>query len=117
MVNEDMGDPNGVMIFDETGFLKKGNDSVGVAKQYCGSIGKVDNCQVGVFVAYASPHGYALLNKRLFIPEKWFSQEYAGWPLRCSGNFKIKKPSLLNTLWLTPFTAIVLNLSMPWRAV
>ena len=57
LVNEDMGDPNGVLIFDESGFLKKGNDSVGVAKQYCGSAGKVENCQVGVFVAYASPQG------------------------------------------------------------
>lgn len=77
MVNEDMGDENGVLIFDETGFLKKGNDSVGVAKQYCGSVGKVENSQVGVFAAYASPHGYALLDKRLFLPEKWFNEEYA----------------------------------------
>jgi len=77
MVNEDMGDLNGVLIFDETGFLKKGNDSVGVARQYCGSAGKVENCQVGVYAAYASPHGYALLDKRLFIPEKWFAEEYA----------------------------------------
>jgi SRSO17 transposase len=77
MVNEDMGDPDGVLIFDETGFPKKGNDSVGVAKQYCGSIGKVENCQVGVLVAYASPCGYALLDKRLFVPEKWFSTDYA----------------------------------------
>jgi SRSO17 transposase len=84
MVNEDMGDPNGVLIFDETGFLKKGNDSVGVAKQYCGSIGKVENCQVGVFAAYASPQGYALLNKRLFIPEKWFTQEYAAKRKKCA---------------------------------
>jgi SRSO17 transposase len=76
-VAEDMGDQSGVLIFDETGFVKKGEDSVGVAKQYCGTIGKVENCQVGVFAAYASPHGYALLDKRLFIPEKWFSEEYA----------------------------------------
>jgi SRSO17 transposase len=77
MVNEDMGDPNGVLLFDETGFLKKGSDSVGVAKQYCGGIGKVENCQVGVFAAYASPHGYALVDKRLFIPEQWFTEDYA----------------------------------------
>jgi len=76
LVNEDMGSPDGVLIFDETGFLKKGNDSVGVAKQYCGTIGKVENCQVGVFAAYASPNGYALLDKRLFVPEKWFSDPY-----------------------------------------
>ena len=76
LVNDDMGDPNGVLIFDESGFVKKGEDSAGVHRQYCGSIGKVDNCQVGVFAAYASPHGYALVDKRLFIPEDWFSEEY-----------------------------------------
>ena len=76
MVYEDMGSPDGVLIFDETGFIKKGNDSVGVAKQYCGTVGKVENCQSGVFAAYASPSGYALLDKRLFVPEKWFSEEY-----------------------------------------
>jgi SRSO17 transposase len=72
LINEDMGDPNGVLIFDESAFVKKGNDSAGVARQYCGTTGKIENCQVGVFAAYASPHGYALLDKRLFIPEKWF---------------------------------------------
>ena len=76
LVNEDMGDPNGVIIFDESGFVKKGEDSVGVTRQYCGSLGKVDNCQVGVFVAYASRYGYALLNSKLFIPEKWFQAGY-----------------------------------------
>jgi SRSO17 transposase len=77
MVNEDIGHPDGVLIFDETGYQKKGGDSIGVGKQYCGTLGKVENCQVGVFAAYASPHGYALLDKRLFIPEKWFSEDYA----------------------------------------
>jgi SRSO17 transposase len=77
MLNEDMGDPNGVLIFDETGFVKKGNDSAGVARQYCGSIGKVENCQVGVFAAYASRYEYSLWDSRLFIPEKWFADDYA----------------------------------------
>jgi SRSO17 transposase len=77
MINEDLGDPDGVLIFDETGFQKKGDDSVGVGKQYCGTMGKVENCQVGVFAAYASPHGYALIDKQLFIPEKWFSEDHA----------------------------------------
>lgn len=76
LVNEDMGIDDGVLIFDESGFVKKGNDSIGVSRQYCGSIGKVENSQVGVFAAYASPHGYALLDKRLFIPEKWFLDDY-----------------------------------------
>jgi len=64
MVADDLGDPSSVVIFDETGFLKKGDESIGVSKQYCGGIGKVENCQVGVFAAYASPHGYALVDKR-----------------------------------------------------
>ncbi len=76
IVNQDMGDSNGVLIFDESGFAKKGDDSAGVAKQYCGNLGKVENSQVGVFAAYASPSGYALLDKRLFIPEKWFNDDY-----------------------------------------
>lgn len=76
MVNDDMGEKNGVLILDESGFKKKGNDSAGVYKQYCGNIGKVDNCQVGVFAAYASSYGYALLDKELFVPEAWFGDEY-----------------------------------------
>src|SRR5215467_16349018 len=68
LVDEDMGDPEGVVIFDESGFPKKGHDSVGVARQYCGALGKVENCQVGVFAAYASRHGYVLVDKRLFLP-------------------------------------------------
>ncbi len=83
LVTEDMGTADGVIIFDESGFVKKGNDSIGVSKQYCGTIGKVDNCQVGVFAAYASPSGYALLDKRLFIPEKWFSEDYRARRVKC----------------------------------
>ena len=60
MINEDMGATDGALIFDESGFIKKGNDSIGVGRQYCGSIGKVDNCQVGVFAAYASPYRQCL---------------------------------------------------------
>jgi len=94
IVNEDMGDPSGVLIFDESGFPKKGNDSMGVAKQYCGTLGKVENCQVGVFAAYASRYGYALLDKRLFVPEKWFEQDYAEKREKCNApeevSFKTK---------------------------
>ena len=75
-VNDDLGSPDGALIFDESGFVKKGQDSIGVARQYCGTIGKVDNCQVGVFAAYVSEHGYALLDKKLFIPEQWFTDNY-----------------------------------------
>ncbi len=83
MVNEDLGSPNGALIFDETSFVKKGDDSIGVGRQYCGTIGKVDNCQVGVFAAYVSEHGYALIDKRLYIPEKWFGEEYLARRKKC----------------------------------
>jgi SRSO17 transposase len=78
-----MGEPRGMMIFDESGFVKKGEDSVGVARQYCGTIGKVENCQVGVFAAYASCKGYALVDKRLFLPEAWFDDDHADRRAKC----------------------------------
>src|SRR5437867_4246713 len=77
LVAAEMGDAEGVLMVDESGFVKKGKESVGVARQYCGSLGKVENCQVGVFAAYASRHGYALVDKRLFMPETWFGEDYA----------------------------------------
>ena len=76
LVKDDLSSDDGALIFDESGFVKKGRDSIGVAKQYCGTIGKVDNCQVGVFAGYVSEHGYSLLDKRLFIPEKWFGDDF-----------------------------------------
>lgn len=68
--SDDLGSPDGALIFDESGFVKKGQDSIGVARQYCGTKGKVENCQVGVFAAYVSAHGYSLIDKQLFIPKK-----------------------------------------------
>src|SRR5438128_400853 len=79
-----MGEPDGVLRFDETGFVKKGKDSVGVARQYCGTLGKVENCQVGVFAGYASRQGYALVDQRLFLPEAWFTEAYAARRTRCN---------------------------------
>ena len=66
-----LGDPSGVLVVDETGFLKKGEHSVGVARQYSGAAGRVENCQVGVFLAYASRLGQALIDRRLYLPEAW----------------------------------------------
>lgn len=83
LINDDLGSPDGALIFDESGFAKKGQDSIGVARQYCGNIGKVDNCQVGVFAAYASEHGYSLIDKQLFIPEKWFTDDYRARRKKC----------------------------------
>jgi SRSO17 transposase len=68
---EQMGHPQAIGIFDETGFLKKGDQSVGVARQYSGTAGKVDNCQVAVLFGYRSPRGYGLLDKRLYLPKSW----------------------------------------------
>jgi SRSO17 transposase len=66
-----LGDPHGVLVLDETGFLKKGHHSAGVARQYSGTAGKVDNCQIGVFLSYASPLGQVLLDRELYLPKAW----------------------------------------------
>jgi SRSO17 transposase len=84
VVADEMGEPDGVLMVDESGFRKKGQDSVGVARQYCGALGKVDNCQVGVFAAYASRQGYALVDTRLFLPEQWWSAAYALQRTKCA---------------------------------
>jgi SRSO17 transposase len=71
-VMRQFGDPGGVLAVDETGFLKKGRMSAGVARQYTGTAGRVENCQVGVFLAYCSPDGArALIDRELYIPKKW----------------------------------------------
>ena len=70
-VIQHLGDPNSVLVLDETGFLKKGEHSAGVARQYSGTAGKVENCQIGVFLSYASPLGHALLDRELYLPKEW----------------------------------------------
>jgi SRSO17 transposase len=70
-VVEHLGDVGAVLVVDETGFLKKGTTSVGVQRQYSGTAGKVDNCQLGVFLAYTSPRGRAFIDRELYLPECW----------------------------------------------
>jgi SRSO17 transposase len=70
-VGEELGDGEAVFIIDPSGFPKQGTASCGVARQWCGRLGKIDNCQVGVFLAYAAPRGCALLEGRLYLPEDW----------------------------------------------
>jgi len=70
-VVEHLGDPGAVLVVDETGFLKKGTKSVGVQRQYSGTAGRVENCQVGVFLAYAAPAGTAFLDRALYLPRPW----------------------------------------------
>ena len=70
-VGHDLGEPDGVIVFDPSGFPKKGTKSVGVAKQWCGRLGKVENCQVGVYLGYATRKEHALVDVRLYLPEEW----------------------------------------------
>ena len=68
---EHLGDPGGVLVVDETGFLKKGTKSAGVQRQYSGTAGRIENCQIGVFLAYASRNGHALIDRELYLPQSW----------------------------------------------
>jgi len=68
---EKLSAPDSVVVIDETGFLKKGCKSVGVQRQYSGTAGRIENCQVGVFLSYASPRGHALLDRELYLPKSW----------------------------------------------
>lgn len=70
-VAEDLDDTEGMLIVDGSDFPKKGQHSVGVKRQYCGQLGKIANCQAGIFLAYASPHGTTLLDRRLYLPREW----------------------------------------------
>jgi len=70
-VREERAEPDGVVIIDPSAFPKKGTESCGVDRQWCGRLGKVENCQVGVFLAYASSNGYAPLDRRLYLPLSW----------------------------------------------
>src|SRR4051812_42416598 len=70
-VVEAFGHPEAIAVLDESAFVKKGTHSVGVKRQWCGTLGKKENCQVGVFLAYVSPQGYAFLDRRLYLPEEW----------------------------------------------
>jgi SRSO17 transposase len=70
-VVETLAEPDAVLVIDETGFLKQGKASCGVARQYTGSAGKVTNCQVGVFAAYVSRHGHAFVDRALYLPKAW----------------------------------------------
>lgn len=76
-LSEALNHPDGILTTDSSEFVKKGTHSVGVARQYCGRLGKVDNCQSGVFIGYASPNGYGLIESQLYMPKAWFTPEYA----------------------------------------
>src|SRR5262245_22225236 len=84
LVADTLGDrDSGVLIIDGCDFPKQGSYSVGVARQWCGALGKVANCQASVVAAYASREGYTLVDRRLYMPAKWFTPAYQGRRERC----------------------------------
>jgi len=70
-VGEQLGEADGVIVFDPSAFPKSGSESVGAARQWCGRLGKIDNCQVGIFMGYASGREHALVDMRLYLPKEW----------------------------------------------
>ncbi|MRH93559.1 IS701 family transposase [Nocardia sp. SYP-A9097] len=101
-VAEALAGPDGVLVVDETGFLKKGTKSVGVQRQYSGTAGRVENSQLGVFLAYASQRGRALIDRELYLPESWISDRErcaeAGIPETRCGEGLLTKPRLAEAL-------------------
>jgi SRSO17 transposase len=94
-----LGDPAGVLVVDETGFLKKGTTSVGVQRQYSGTAGKVENCQLGVFLAYASPTGRAFIDRELYLPRSWTEDPARCWAARVPSEVRFRtKPQLARVL-------------------
>lgn len=83
LVATTLGEPDGVALIDESGVVKQGVDSVGVAHQYCGSVGKVANSQVGVYLGYVSRKGYTLADARVFMPAEWFDDAHADRRRQC----------------------------------
>jgi SRSO17 transposase len=84
-VCEQLGDAMGELVIDETGFVKKGTKSVGVQRPYRGTAGRIENCQLGVFLSYASAKGHTLLDRELYLPQSW-TQNPARWEASgCAG--------------------------------
>lgn len=74
-VGSQLGEPDGVLVFDPSAFPKSGQQSVGVARQWCGRLGKIDNCQVGIYLAYVSSKGHALVDTQLYLPQEWIADK------------------------------------------
>lgn len=107
-VVEHLGAADAVLVVDETGFVKKGTKSCGVQRQYSGTAGRIENCQIGVFLGYASGHGHALIDRALYLPERWVAEEArcaaAGVP---AGTAFATKPQLARAMLERAFAADV----------
>lgn len=99
-VVEHLGDPDGVLIVDETGFLKQGNRSVGVQRQYSGTAGRVENCQLGVFLAYATSGGHALIDRELYVPKSWTGDRSRMHDAGVPGDYEFATKQILATSML-----------------
>jgi SRSO17 transposase len=100
-----MGDRDAVLVLDETGFVKKGTHSAGVARQYTGTAGRIESAQVGVFLAYAAPAGVALIDRDLYVPKVWTDDRQ-----RCrEAGIGMRSNSRPNRSWVRPCW------SGPWR--
>src|SRR5438270_2680914 len=109
-----LGDPQAVLVIDETSFRKRGKKSAGVARQHCGTTGHLENCQVGVFLAYASAKGHTLLDRELYLPLRWIKDhqrcQEAGIPDTVRFQTKCEQARQMNErLWLAkiPFAWVV----------
>jgi hypothetical protein len=100
-----LGERDGVVIVDGSGFPKQGKHSIGVAYQYCGHLGKIANCQEGVFLAYTSRRGYSFLDERLYLPQDWFATDHSqqrkacGLPERIHFQTEGELAGMLRELW------------------
>lgn len=101
-----LGNTAGILSIDETGFLKKGKQSAGVGRQYSGTAGRIENCQIGVFLSYATQRGRTLIDRELYIPQDWFKDKkrchFAGIPAEI--NFKTK-PELAKQMLIRTFAS------------
>ncbi len=87
-IGQSLGQEDGVLVFDPSAFPKKGDQSVGVTRQWCGRLGKLENCQVGVYLAYVSGQGHALVDTELFLPKEWTQDR---WRMKSAGVPKARR--------------------------
>jgi SRSO17 transposase len=108
-VSDTLGDPEAVLVIDETGFLKKGTKSMGVQRQYSGTAGRIENCQIGVFLTYASPKGHTLLDRALYLPKAVGPRTLRGVkPQMCQRMLSLPRnlnspPGCSSELWMRDF--------------
>src|SRR6266700_4212301 len=124
-VLEQLGDPRAILVIDETSFRKRGKKSAGVSKQHCGTTGQLENCQVGVFLAYVSHKGHALVDRELYLPMRWIADrqrcQEAGIPEEVRFHTKCEQAQqMIERLWnaRVPFAWVVADsrLRRQWGA-